>query len=79
MKQLFFTFVILSVPLILVGGLLYAFGHGLYTVYSDWRLAQELRQLRREVAAQRPSRPEPPWSQPTAELHSSERPEEPIP
>jgi hypothetical protein len=50
MKEVFFTFLAISLPLLAVGGVVYMFLHGLYRLVDDWRLGRELRQLRQETA-----------------------------
>lgn len=55
MKEVFFTFLALSIPIVIVGGLVYLFLRGLYMVYADWQLGRELEQLRQEVAERRHS------------------------
>lgn len=42
MKEVFFTLLALSIPLVVLAGLLYMFGHGVLTVVGDW---YERRQL----------------------------------
>ena len=60
MKELFFTLLALSIPLVILAGLLYMFGHGLFTVASDWFERRELEQLRREMLLRRQRKePEP--------------------
>ena len=56
MKELFFTIIALSVPLLLLGAVVYLFLRGLYTIYADWRLGQELEELGREAEARRRER-----------------------
>ena len=48
MKEVFFTLLALSIPLVVLAGLLYMFGHGLFTVIGDWFERRQLRHLRQE-------------------------------
>jgi hypothetical protein len=64
MKEVFFTFLAISLPIVAVGGLAYMFLHGLYRVIDDWRLSRELRQLRQETAGRQPH----PLERPVSEL-----------
>lgn len=56
MKELFFTIIALSIPLLLLGGVVYLFLRGLYSIYADWRLGQELEELSRESEERRRER-----------------------
>jgi hypothetical protein len=49
MKQVFFTLVILAIPVVALSALLYTFGHGLYTVFSDWMERKQLEELRQQT------------------------------
>lgn len=49
MKQLFFTLVVLAIPVVAMGVLLYFFGHGLYTVLYDWIEKKQLAELREQA------------------------------
>ncbi len=62
MKEVFFTFVAISLPLLALGGVIYMLLHGLYTVYGDWRLRRELQQLKADAKQLR--RDHPPKSPP---------------
>jgi hypothetical protein len=55
MKQLFFTLAAISVPILIFGVVFYWFFRGLYTVFSDWKLGQELKQIHREAEMRRQS------------------------
>ena len=59
MKQLFFTFLAIALPVIAFGGVIYMFLHGLYRLFDDWRLARELNDLRRESELRRRENPAP--------------------
>jgi len=56
MKELFFTIIALSIPLLLLGAVVYLFLRGLYSIYADWRLGHELEELSREAEARRRER-----------------------
>jgi hypothetical protein len=58
MKNAFFTFLALSVPLLILGALIYMFVRGLYTILSDWWLDRELKQLRLEAIRRRSEAPD---------------------
>lgn len=53
MKQIFFTGVILTIPLLIAGGFLYMLGHGIVSLISDWHLNRELARLRAETESRR--------------------------
>ncbi len=53
MKEVFFTLLALSIPIVVVGALVFLFLRGLYLVYADWKLGRELDQLRQDSAARR--------------------------
>jgi hypothetical protein len=56
MKEIFFKGVAVAVVLSMAGGLVYMLFHGLYTLFSDWKLQQELQQIERESVARRRQR-----------------------
>jgi hypothetical protein len=58
MKQSFFTLLAIAIPVIILGGVVYMFLHGLYRMIMDWRLDRELHQLRIETVkrARQPAR-----------------------
>jgi hypothetical protein len=56
MKQFFFTFVAVAIPLVLVGVVVYMFCHGIYTVIRDWQTGRELKQIRVEWEARQRSK-----------------------
>ncbi|MEZ6116986.1 MAG: hypothetical protein R3C28_10495 [Pirellulaceae bacterium] len=53
MKQLFFVAILALLPLLALVGLIYLFIRGIFTVTSDWRLAQEVKQIRKESEQRR--------------------------
>ena len=54
MKQVFFFFLAVALPiLVLGGGLFYLVWHSAYRLYDDWRLNKELDEIRAESAARR--------------------------
>lgn len=57
MKEIFFKGVIVALPLVVFGGLVYLIFHGFYSLYSDMRLKRELDQISRESAERRRQRP----------------------
>lgn len=69
MKDIFFKGIIIALPLLAGGGLLYLVFHGFYSLYQDMQLKKELEQISRESAERRRAghTEEPPPSPPTAE------------
>ena len=53
MKDVFFTLLALSIPLIILAGIVYMFGQGLYTVARDWQERRQMDQLRRDTQLRR--------------------------
>ncbi len=53
MKDAFFTLLALSIPLIILAGLFYMFGQGLFTVARDWQERRQMDQLRRDTQLRR--------------------------
>ena len=59
MKEVFFTGAIFGIAFFAIGGVLYLFIHGLYTILGDWKLRRELNDLRRASEERRKSSPAP--------------------
>ena len=59
MKEVFFTGAIFGIAFFAIGGVLYLFLHGLYTILGDWKLRRELNDLRRASEERRKSSPAP--------------------
>ena len=59
MKEVFFTGAIFGIAFFAIGGVLYLFIHGLYTILGDWNLRRELNDIRRESDERRKSSPVP--------------------
>jgi len=57
MKSIFFKGLMVALPLVVIGGLVYLIFHGFYSLYSDMRLKRELDQISRESAQRRVQRP----------------------
>ena len=53
MKEIFFKGIVVALPVMVIGGLLYLVFHGFYSLYSDMRLKRELDQISRESAQRR--------------------------
>ncbi len=73
MKDTFFTLLALSIPVVILGGLFYMFGQGLYTVSRDWWERRQMDQLRRETAHLRQQRP--PTEEPVPKAAAEAMPE----
>ena len=54
MKQFFFTTVLIMVPVVISGSILYMFFHGIYVVLRDWMLRKELREIEMEFQGRSP-------------------------
>ena len=59
MKEVFFTGAIFGIAFFAIGGVLYLFIHGLYTILGDWKLHRELKNLRRASHERRKDAPAP--------------------
>ena len=69
MKEIFFKGIAVALPCLVIGGILYLFFHGFYSLYQDRQLKKELDEIARESAARRRERPQQqqPKAAPTAE------------
>jgi len=59
MKEIFFKGLVVALPILVIGGLVYLVGHGFYSLYADMRLKKELEEIARESAQRRESQPPP--------------------
>ena len=57
MKEIFFKGLVVALPVLMIGGLVYLVFHGFYSFYADIRLKRELDQISRESAERRKNRP----------------------
>lgn len=57
MKEIFFKGIVVALPLLVIGGLVYLVFHGFYSLYEDMKLKRELDQIRREGERRRRERP----------------------
>ena len=68
MKDIFFKGLLIALPLLVIGGLLYLIFHGFYSLYQDRQLKKELDQIAREsVERRRKTPPEAPATRTTPE------------
>ena len=57
MKEIFFKGLVVVLPILVIGGLVYLIFHGFYSLYEDIRLKRELDQISKESAERRRQRP----------------------
>ena len=57
MKEIFFKGLVVALPIMVIGGLIYLIFHGFHSLYSDMRLKRELDQISRESAERRRQQP----------------------
>lgn len=59
MKEIFFKGLVVALPILVIGSLVYLVGHGFYSLYADMRLKKELEEIARESAQRRENQPPP--------------------
>ena len=57
MKEIFFKGIVVALPVLVIGGLIYLVFHGFYSLYQDMKLKRELDQIRRESEQRRREQP----------------------
>ena len=57
MKEIFFNGIVVALPVLVIGGLIYLVFHGFYSLYQDMKLKRELDQIRRESEQRRREQP----------------------
>ncbi len=57
MKEIFFKGLVVALPVLVIGGLVYLIFHGFYSLYEDMRLKRELDQIAKESAERRRQNP----------------------
>lgn len=57
MKEIFFKGIVVALPVLVLGGLIYLVFHGFYSLYEDMQLKRELEQISRESAERRKQNP----------------------
>ena len=57
MKEIFFKGLVVALPVLVIGGLLYLIFNGFYALYADMRLKRELDQIAEESAERRRQQP----------------------
>ena len=74
MKEVFFTTAILGLGLFVLGGVIFLFVRGLYTIIRDWQINRELDTLRSESIERRNNSPkQAPTSQSLSDLTATEQ------